>query len=342
MSTHPPRRATPKVSFYFPDAAIVGLPSRSSDFAAWQAQLARANGSLGPAAWTVQTFLVLKEHGLECELVDQVPSSGIVFAHRVHCPRRIELRRERFWICLLADRDPHPYANFHILQNPTQNLRLSQPSTYVRHWPQPGLVPRKASQRRETMNVCYFGETENLVADLGEPAFKAWCESRGMKFTIVPRDAWHDYSDCDVVLAVRSFGTDEWHHSKPATKLFNAWLAGVPAILGAESAYRVEGRRGENYLEALDLSAVRAHLESLSSDLAMRDRLTTNGLKAAANVSVDATAANWIHLIETEVFPRFAKWKGRFIVEAPILRLLGRVREGLVWRLSLISSGFRP
>jgi hypothetical protein len=192
------------------------------------------------------------------------------------------------------------------------------------------------------MNVCYFGERENLVPELGEDVFRRWCESRGMKFTIVPRDAWHDYSDCDVVLAVRSFGTLEWHHSKPATKLFNAWLAGVPAVLGAESAYRVEGRRGENYLEALDIAAVRAHLDSLLSDLAIRDRLTRNGLKEAANVSVDATATKWVHAIEAEVFPRFARWKRGFVVEAPILQLLGRVREGLVWRRSLISSGFHP
>ena len=36
---------------------------------------------------------------------------------------------------------------------------------------------------------------------------------------------------------------------KPPSKLFNSWLAGVPAVLGHESAYRAERRSDLDYIE---------------------------------------------------------------------------------------------
>jgi hypothetical protein len=47
---------------------------------------------------------------------------------------------------------------------------------------------------------------------------------------------WHDYSTDDLVLAVRDL-TEKDALVKPASKLVNAWIAGVPALLGPEPAF---------------------------------------------------------------------------------------------------------
>jgi len=62
-------------------------------------------------------------------------------------------------------------------------------------------------------------------------------------------DRWHDFREVDVVVAVRGFDRHR-HANKPPTKLFNAWHAGVPVILGRESAYQHERLSPLDYLEA--------------------------------------------------------------------------------------------
>lgn len=59
---------------------------------------------------------------------------------------------------------------------------------------------------------------------------------------------WNDFSETDLVLAVRPPSGD-LHLRKPATKLCNAWLAGVPAMLGPESAYRSLRRDELDFIE---------------------------------------------------------------------------------------------
>jgi len=54
---------------------------------------------------------------------------------------------------------------------------------------------------------------------------------------------WPDFREADLILAVRP-GDRRRATNKPASKLVNAWLAGVPALLGPEVAYR-ELRRSE-------------------------------------------------------------------------------------------------
>ena len=61
---------------------------------------------------------------------------------------------------------------------------------------------------------------------------------------------YSDYREVDVILAVRP-GTRYDIDLKPATKLYNAWMAGCPALLSTESAYR-EVRRSEYDYEEVD------------------------------------------------------------------------------------------
>ncbi len=140
------------------------------------------------------------------------------------------------------------------------------PHRYLPSWPQPGLRARDPSRGATFRNVMFFGEEYGLNPEIADKSFKAWCDANDLEFRCVERSKWYDYSDCDVVLAIRSFNNESTHSDKPASKLVNAWLAGVPAILGGESAYRFEGTPGEDYLEALTIDDVKEHLLNLKTD----------------------------------------------------------------------------
>ena len=82
--------------------------------------------------------------------------------------------------------------------------------------------------------------------------------------TDAARLRWADYSDVDLVLAVRPpIGT---HTDKPASKLYNAWRAGVPALLGPEPAFR------ELYTDTLDYVEVSTVDEALAAIDRLRAR----------------------------------------------------------------------
>jgi len=330
------------IYFYYPDASPDDMPSDIDEFAEWQRRLAADNVTLGPSAWTVQTYLHLRKSGFHCQVTREIPDSGVVVAHRSNVPRQISLTPGRYWVCVLADRaPPHPYVNFHILQNPAQYLRTRQTSAYIPHWPQAGLIPRDPDRRDKFENICFFGEHENLDPRLADGDMQRWFSENGLRMQVVARDRWHDYSACDVALAIRTFGTSQWHDSKPATKLVNAWLAGVPAVMGAESAFRMEGRVGLDYLEATSVEDIKLHLVKLASSPSMRRNLVEKGTRSAARFSAEAIATRWIELLEDEVVPRWHRWHRQFLIRSAIAKSVGRIWEGLGWRTELTGSRFK-
>jgi hypothetical protein len=98
----------------------------------------------------------------------------------------------------------------------------------------------------------YFllGGLANLAPELRESSWTQRVEALGLRWVAVGDTAdWNNYSEVDAVLAIRSFSQHKFNH-KPASKLYNAWKAEVPAILGCESAYQTERKSELNYLEA--------------------------------------------------------------------------------------------
>lgn len=329
------------VQFYFPDTRGGPPPATLAAFPAWQRQLAAAGIMLGPSAWIVQTQLQLAAAGVPCSLTSSVPQGGIIVAHAAQMPRPLPVSRERYWVCVLADHPrPNYYCNFHLLQNPAQTVRTHQPSAYVPHWPQPALRVRDPARGARLENIYFFGEAKHLCAEIRAEPMQQWLAAHGWRLVVPPRDAWHDYGDSDVVLAVRSFGNTDWHHDKPATKLVNAWHAGVPAILGIESAYRIEGRVNESYLEADSIAALQRQLQRLRDVAGLRESLVAEGRLAAAAYTTAALAGRWNALLEQELVPRWRARQRQYWWRSATERLLGRVEEGLGWRMSLL--GGRP
>ncbi|MEM8545186.1 MAG: glycosyltransferase, partial [Cyanobacteria bacterium P01_H01_bin.119] len=225
-------------------------------------------------------------------------------------------------ICFKEDGLPYPYAQLHVVQN-LQDVQIAKGYHYISHWPHPTLIPRDSSRGDRFENVAYFGHYNNLVPEFRHSSWLEalaglelkWCPivnknhwskyqaSNASKF-----EKWNDYSKVDVVLAIRSFGRSKRFVHKPATKLYNAWLAKVPAVLGHESAYYSEGKPGSNYIEAASLEEVLKALELLKDNPKMREKIVQRGWILGQNYTVEKTVDKWRLFLENIAISAFDKW----------------------------------
>lgn len=293
------------VFFYLPETHLPSAEKR----AAWtrgEYEALEEEGKTATAqSWIYRTWLALSQSGCRAELVHALPESGYVIALTGTIPPTFRAPEELFLADVVADGLPHPAAHLHIVQNAAHARRLPR-AIFMTHWPQPGLVRRDKARGTKFERVAFFGTKQNLAPELRHPA---WLESMGRAtgcaFEIRGAERWHDYSDVDAVVAARDFRGGRQLH-KPATKLYNAWLAGVPFIGGTDSACAAEGNAGRDYLVARSPDEVIAHLEKLKSDEALRRSLVEQGNRRAANYTVEATTALWRKLIE-ETIPAIAE-----------------------------------
>jgi hypothetical protein len=117
-----------------------------------------------------------------------------------------------------------------------------------------------------------------------------------------------DYSDVDVVVAVRSFRRKGFIR-KPASKLYNAWIAGVPAILGVEFAFREERRSELDFIEVTSCEAAMAAMRRLKASPELTARMIENGFRRAQDVGVDKLTERWWRLLSDVAVPKFEEWQ---------------------------------
>lgn len=304
------------VRFFVPLPERTDLPSSVHEYWPW---ISRSGfDAWGPFSWTFQTFLQLRHHGIPCELVSEMPGDGVVIAHRDFLPDDLHPGDDRLLVCLLADRDEpgfigrHPWAQFHVVQNPA-DPRLSRPdplwpAAYMPYWPQPGLVPRDATRGDRFETAAFFGYPHNLAPELQDQEWAARLQALRLRWDVRLRAQWHDYSDVDVVIAVRTFAPGRSFPGKPPSKLHNAWHAGVPAILGPESAYRESRRDPLDYVEVDSLPATIAALQSLRDNPALRRAMARNGQARATELLPARLAERWHHLIVESLAPAWRRW----------------------------------
>ena len=312
----------PALFFYIP---TLFWPDELPD----KASLNWSGFGLGVYAWTIQTYLRLREAGLSCTLVDQLPQQGIVFLHRNAFRdhhRGIRVSPNRLLVCFQGDLSPHPDAQVHVVQNRTQENRRTQ-AYFMPHWPQPGLQPRELTRGDRFETIAFFGHAANLSPEL---AGSEWVETLmrlGLTWHPVINTnqwndyqaldtRWNDYRQVDAVLAVRSFEQSALARTnaycyKPATKLYNAWLAGVPAILGPESGYRAERQTHLDYLEVTSLADVLQTLVKLKEDTTLRQAMVRNGWARAQTVSPERLTQQWLRFIQDTLLPIYEQWCGQ-------------------------------
>ena len=106
-----------------------------------------------------------------------------------------------------------------------------------------------------------------------------------------------DSPDVDAVVAVRGFGKSNQPH-KPATKLYNAWLAGVPFIGGNDSAYRAEATPGTDYLVAGSPDEVIDLVLKMRNSPEWRAKIVANGRTRSEEVGSHKLARSWGTLLD--------------------------------------------
>jgi len=249
-------------------------------------------------AWIYQTWLHLSKAGADVNLVEDLPGEGVVITLNGWLAPDFVARPELFVAGVVADGLPHPGVDLQIVQNLWHARRLPG-AVFMPHWPQPGLVPRDPMRGAKMERVCFFGDPKNLAAELRTPEWRQKLLAKtGAHFELRGAENWHDYHDVDAAVAVRGFGDAHQPH-KPATKLHNAWLAGVPFIGGNDSAYRAEATPGADYLvagspdEVIDLVLKMRNSPEWCADIVARGR------KLAGESGGQKLTERWSTLLES-------------------------------------------
>lgn len=258
-------------------------------------------------AWLFQTWMAVRDE-VDSSIVQSLPEKGIVVTLSNFLPPKFRASRNQFIAAVVADFLPHPGAQLQIVQNAAHAKRLPG-SIFMPHWPQPNLIPRNAARGDAFETVAFFGDEQNLAPELRTEAFKNELrEVCGLQLRIQKADAWHDYSAVDAVLAVRDFSSARYLH-KPATKLYNAWIAGVPFISGCDSACAAEAKDGIEYFTARSKTELLELLARLKKNPALRKASVEAGQKKSASRNRDAVRRLWVDLLEQNLPTGFEKWK---------------------------------
>lgn len=287
----------------------------------------------GERAWILQTWLRLRRAGHPVELSATAPEDGLVVFHAKQAKdllRRRSRLREAVLVGVRADNREPLIADFEILQNGF--FADGRRRFFMSHWPQSGLVPRDPARGERIERIAYKGFAANLHPDFRTPAWTDFLAQEGIEWVVdaVAFDGrnrreldWPDFRAVDLALAVRPEERKQ-RRSKPATKLVNAWLAGVPALLGPELAFQ-ELRRSElDYLEVASVAEAREAVQRLRRDPELYRAMVENGLRRGAECTHDALVPRWARLL-FETIPALAEQRSRLVRHLPLpARAAGR------------------
>jgi len=301
----------PKIYFYLPQEDFPReIPESADQY--W------VGFRKGIYCWTLQTYLHLKNQGFPCYLTSTIPDSGIILAHWDSLPATLMPSSQQLIVCFQADRARHPYAQVHIVQNPeglNRNLMvwgdrylLAGHDYFMPLWPQPGLIPRSVERGSRFENLCFLGLECNLLPEFRDPSWRQQLQNIGVNWQIISEfERWNDYSQIDGILAVRSFTSSSFTW-KPATKLFNAWHAGVPAILGDETAYRAERKSELDYLKVKSVEDTFKAIQRLKQNPQLCRAITENGHRRAQETTKNQLVLKWSHLLQEKISKDYDIW----------------------------------
>lgn len=260
----------------------------------------------GPHNWIVQTYLHLRKPlesvGLTVSISEEFRPDSINIAHRDSL-NRFWMPYARYYIVgVRADRSPIKVSDWELLQNKAQSISARQ--RYLPLWPQPGLLAREATRGHQITCIGYFGRPGASSTWLDDPHFRRRLADLGVRFE-ARDDCWFDYRDVDLVLAHRQ-ESQTMLAQKPASKLINAWLAGVPALLGHEPGYAALRESELDYLTIAGPEAALAAVQRLQHDPTLYAAMIQNGYLRAVSYTVDASRERWLRFLLDEVVPASA------------------------------------
>jgi len=247
-----------------------------------------------------------------------------------------------FIICFQMDRPRNNWAHIHIVCNHamtyTKSLTLADriflpgKILHLPFPPQIGLIPRDPERKNSFRNICYIGNPKNLDQVYQQKGWEFELQKHGMTMSIISNPClFADYSHADCILAVR--GPDFPGHNKPCSKLWNAWRAGVPIILGPEPASREVRRSHLDFIEVNSAAEALAALITLRDNLNLRHRMIQNGIERSVECSQARIAQCWTNSLNYEIKGEIDCWHG-----SPLYRRVFYCARHLRCRLQRIRS----
>ncbi|MBE9157555.1 glycosyltransferase [Nodosilinea sp. LEGE 06152] len=266
--------------------------------------------------WIVTTYLYLKSKELDVLISDKFTPGQINVVSSLDYSAK-DLAFNSFVVGTRSDGFKPSLCDFVIVQNRFQ--LDSETDAFIPHWPQPGLIPR--SQKRGNMieNLTFKGNARNLYEPFHSSEFKRELEKLGLDFRINVGSAqgtvsWHDYSTDDLVLAVRDL-TESDVLVKPASKLVNAWIAGVPALLGPEPAFQDFKQSTFDYIEIKSTQEALEAIQKLKSNPDLYRRMVANGLKRAEEFTVENMIRKWVEVLSGPIANQYRQWRKKTKLE---------------------------
>ena len=300
------------ISFFVPPANPSEFSHDHYDINSWYEQdlvPTQKNGQAGNVeCWIYQSWARLRKAGIACHLCTTLPVEGILITPGSLLPTSYQAPPSLFFVDIVSDNPPHPNAHLYLVQNRTQEKLLPR-ALFMPHWPQPKLIPRSSARGSRFENISFLGYHSNFAPQLQTVEWTNRLRRElGLYFELKHPDQWHDFSDTDCVLAIRDFSRSRQTH-KPASKLYNAWLAGVPFIGGRDSSFAAEGQAGKNYLVATSPDQVIKHLRRLKENEHFRSQLVNHGYQAGRNFTQEKILERWKKLLQETLPELAASWK---------------------------------
>jgi hypothetical protein len=181
---------------------------------------------------------------------------------------------------------------------------------WVPLWSQPGLMKRNLARKNNVEIIGYFGTGDNLADELIDSTWGETLAQNNFIWEFRSRDqqdAWNDYREVDIAIAIRTFSNKSYDW-KPATKLYNAWRAGVPMIAGADSAFKSERRNELDYIQVASQDGLLSMLKWLREHPDHYRAMVENGLVRAESIEAEQMVAHWLRLIQDEMVPAYRTW----------------------------------
>ncbi|OKH55488.1 hypothetical protein NIES2101_03620 [Calothrix sp. HK-06] len=295
--------------------------------------------------WIIMTYLHLKRRNLNVYLSNKFVEGNICVASALD----FGIKQKTFSSFVVGCRSDGPrpaLCDIAIVQNQA-NIK-SDTDIFIPHWPQPGLIKRDSTRKNRISNIVFKGSEINLYEPFRSPEFIQELENLGVKLEIngLHKDKpvqWHDYSEADLVLAVRDL-TERDAFVKPASKLINAWTAGVPALLGPEPAFQHLRQSHLDYIEVKTHKEALTAIRRLINDPGLYEQMVMNGQKRALEFSTEQIALRWHNVLSTQVASLYSNWCKRSSISKVANFAMRAVNQKLAIRDADYhrAHGYRP
>lgn len=230
------------------------------------------------------------------------------------------------------------YAHIHVVMNRLQltkgslpfydHILIPGPRVWLHYLPEPSIIERSSGRGDAFINIAYLGAPKNMLPTMLGPAWEQALESERLRFCLhADSGGRSDYSGVDCVIAVRP--PNRQVELKSPHKLWNAWRAGVPAILGPEPGFRDYRKSELDYIEVNDAEGALAALRRLRDDPGLRRAMVENGRVRAKECSVETLVGQWKEFIEGDLQREAAAWFGGSPARRGAFMAARRVRMAL-------------